>query len=140
MKGNRGLFERLSGAADNKFYGGSQKTSKRNLKNKNNGGLSRFDDHAIRNLSFISLILALIDLILRGGNVDVSELFLCFWFVLCMGYYVIKSILITADTIIHWEERHPGEPMFKAGGLTEYDRTYAETIGKSVAEEMKQLK
>jgi hypothetical protein len=140
MQGNRGLYKRLSGAADNKFYGGSKKTSKRNLKKRAMVAASQFDDHAIRNLSMISLILALIDLIFRGGNVDVSKLFPFYWFLLCMGYYVIKSILITADTIIHWDERHPGEPMFKAGGLTEYDRTYAETIGKSVAEEMKRLK
>lgn len=51
-----------------------------------------------------------------------------------LAWYSLKAVLITGSTVKNWERDHPGEPMFRAGGLTEYDQDYAEAVGKAAAE------
>lgn len=54
--------------------------------------------------------------------------------VLGLGWYTLKAIFITGSTVANWDRDHPGEPMFRAGGLTQYDQDYAEAVGKAAAD------
>ncbi|OHB59765.1 MAG: hypothetical protein A2Y12_03535 [Planctomycetes bacterium GWF2_42_9] len=51
-----------------------------------------------------------------------------------LAWYTLKAIFITGSTVRNWDKTNPGEPMFRAGGLTEYDQDYAEAVGKAAAE------
>lgn len=58
--------------------------------------------------------------------------------VLGLGWYTIKAVFITAGTIKNWDKTNPGEPMFRAGGLTEYDQEKCRQTGQAVAEAIRQ--
>lgn len=89
----------------------------------------KFDDHCILYFFLIGLGLAIF-----GKNPNHDD-------PLAMGlltaagggmvWYSIKALLITGNTIATWKQTHPGEPMFHAGGLTEYDSELARRIGEA---------
>lgn len=54
--------------------------------------------------------------------------------VLGLGWYTLKAIFIAGSTVKNWDRDHPGEPMFRAGGLTEYDAEKCRQTGAAVAE------
>jgi len=58
--------------------------------------------------------------------------------VLGLGWYTLKAVFITSCTVKNWDRDHPGEPMFRAGGLTEYDQEQCRQTGRAVAEAIRQ--
>lgn len=47
------------------------------------------------------------------------------------GWYFLKAIFIAGSTVKNWDVEHPGEPMFKPGGLTAYDAELARQVGEA---------
>jgi|ERR1039457_3355765 hypothetical protein len=93
--------------------------------------IEKFDDHAIIYLFGIAIMISLFVKPPHGDNITFA---LVVWIVFCLVYYTLKAIFITSCTIINWDRDNPGKPMISAGGLTEYDQGFAETIGKAAAE------
>ena len=54
--------------------------------------------------------------------------------VLGLAWYACKAVFITAGTVKNWDKTNPGEPMFKVGGLTEYDQEQCRQTGQAVAD------
>jgi len=89
-----------------------------------------FDDHCISYFFLIGFCLGIFG---QGDGSAIS----CGAVMATVGglaWYSAKALLITGTTIANWDRDHPGEPMFKTGGLTQYDQDYAEAIGKAAAE------
>jgi len=86
---------------------------------------SAYDDHCIIYSGFIGIILNLA----FGPNVDPVSAFFIFAFLGGLFWYAGKAVLITGGTVKRCIET--GEPMIKAGGLTEYDTEFAKQIGEA---------
>ena len=65
-----------------------------------------------------------------GAAAAYGVLTLFFW-------YPAKAVLITLNTILTWKSRYPGEPMFRAGGLTEYDQERCRRTGEAMADALR---
>lgn len=90
----------------------------------------KFDDHCIVYFFLIGFALGL-------NNPEEGSAFFCGLVMATVGglaWYACKAVFITAGTVRNWDRDHPGEPMFKAGGLTQYDQDYAEAVGKAAAD------
>lgn len=89
----------------------------------------KFDDHCLVYFLLIGLGLAIFGKNPNNENPLVTGLLMA---TVCgMAWYAVKAILITGNTIATWKQTHPGEPIFKAGGLTEYDREFARQVGEA---------
>ena len=89
-----------------------------------------FDDHCLAYLFLVGFTLGIFSPV--EGSAFFSGLILTT--IGGLAWYSCKAVIITAGTIKNWDRDHPGEPMWSDRGLTDYDRNYAEAVGKAAAE------
>jgi len=88
---------------------------------------SRFAEYPITHFFVIGFVLGIL-----GKNPDKSfEIAGVSALLGGLFWYTAKAFLVTGHTVKNWDKLYPGEPMFKSGGLTEYDREFARQVGES---------
>lgn len=92
--------------------------------------LEAFDKHCIIYSALVGV--ALMPFTVQGQNPLVLPAVTAF--LGTVVWYGLKALFITGSTVKNWDKTNPGEPMFSAGGLTEYDSAFAQRIGKSAGE------
>lgn len=86
----------------------------------------KFDDHCIIYFALIGAVLG----IWRGRTgEDIMVLAIYAATIGGLCWYTAKAVLITAGTVKRSIET--GEPLIKAGGLTEYDTEFARQVGEA---------
>ncbi len=102
--------------------------------------IEAFDDHCILYLAAAG---AFLDVFVAPPHDIAASLLSTMFTVSFLGtlaWYAIKAVCITSGTVANWERDHPGEPRFKAGGLTEYDEEKCRQTGSAVAEAIKKMR
>lgn len=95
--------------------------------------IEAFDDHCLIYFFLIGFALGL-------NGPEEGSAFYCGGAMTTVGglaWYSAKALLITGSTIANWDKTNPGEPMFRVGGLTEYDKEKCRQTGQAVVDAIK---
>lgn len=98
--------------------------------------IEKIDDHVIIYSALAGVVWLPFATILPGTEPLMIPFCTCF-----LGtflWYSIKSVVVTSQTVIRMKAA--GEPIFQAGGLTEYDSEFARQVGEAAGKASKRDK